>query len=217
MRTSFFCRTVALGLLLGGAQIANANLVKNGSFENPASSGTSELAPTSTYLTDWTVFNDSLAHISTGNGFTASHLDYSLDLTGHSARGVGNYGGVKQVISTVVGATYSISFDVGAWNGGTSKVEVTAGDLTAIGSATTDDLVWTSFSSVFTAQDTTTTIKLLGLQASYEGHFIGLDNVNVTLRSTPNDVPEPASLPLFGAGLLALVGLHRRRQGGLKA
>lgn len=33
----------------------------------------------------------------------------------------------------------------------------------------------------------------------------------------PNGVPEPGSLMLFGAGLLALVGLRRRAQAGLKA
>lgn len=215
MRASRLATIVALGLLLGiGPQMAHANLLTNGSFENPASLNSPSLPNGSTYLTGWTVINAEIAQIFPGGfGITASNGLYSLDLTGyHDAM---PYGGVSQAITTVAGAVYNISFDVGAVNG-TSGVNVLAGSLSNNGFSTATSLAWTTFSSTFTALGTSTTIDLIGFQASGSGTYIGLDNVDVTLNRLPNAVPEPDSLLLFGAGLLALVGLRRRAQAGLQ-
>lgn len=208
MRASRLTTTIALGLLLGaGAQTAHANLLTNGSFEDPASTGVPALAVGSTYLTGWTVINDPIAHIPSST-LAASLGQYSLDLTGYSDSSP--QGGVRQSIATDIGAVYNISFDVGAF-GGTSSVEVFAGNLNASGSSNaTNSVNWTTFTSTFTASAATTTIDLIGLASSFNGTYIGLDNVDVTLIRQGNDVPEPDSMLLFGAGFLALVGVRRR-------
>lgn len=216
MRASRLTTTVALALLLGvGAQMAHANLLTNGSFEDPASVGTPGLGTGSTYLTGWTVINNPIAHIPS-SGIVPSNGQYSLDLTGYDD--TSPQGGVSQTIFTAIGAVYNISFDVGAW-GGTSSVDVSAGDLFATRASSTDfqNVFWTTFSSTFTALGSTTTIELIGQLSSANGTYIGLDNVDVTLNRLANDVPEPDSVLLFGAGLLALVGMRRRTLAGLKA
>lgn len=200
----------------GGAQTANANLLTNGSFETPASAGSPSLPNGSTYLTGWTVINAEIAQIFPGAfGITASNGLYSLDLAGY--HDAAPYGGVRQVIATVSGAVYNISFDVGSISG-TSGVKVLAGSLSNNGFSTSTSLLWTTFSSTFTALGSTTAIDLIGLQPSSSGTYIGLDNVDVTLnRLPPTGVPEPDSLLLFGAGLFALFGVRRRTQAGFKA
>lgn len=209
MRASRLTTTIALGLLLGaGAQMAHANLLTNGSFEDPASTGVPALAVGSTYLTGWTVINDPIAHIPFST-IAASHGQYSLDLTGYSDSSP--QGGVRQSIATTIGAVYNITFDVGAVNG-TSSVSVLAGNLNASQSSVTEltDVYWATFTSTFTASAATTMIDLIGLTSSANGTYIGLDNVDVTLIRQGNEVPEPDSLLLFGAGFLALVGVRRR-------
>ncbi len=165
MRASRFCQTVALGLLLGGAQLAHANLLTNGSFEDPAPGVTLSLLKDSTLLTGWTVINAEIAQLYPGNlGITASNGQYSLDLTAtHDAK---PYGGVRQAITTVVGAEYKISFDVGARGNGNSKVQVLAGSLNGGQTVSANEPAWSTFNATFTAYGTSTNIDLIGIEAS---------------------------------------------------
>ena len=59
-------------------------------------------------------------------------------------------------------------------------------------------------------------VQFVGLQFNGLGGGVSIDNIHVVNRDNPyitqpNDVPEPASLALFGAGLLG-AGIWRRRQ-----
>jgi hypothetical protein len=162
---------------------AQANLIVNGSFEDPASQGSPSLPIGSTYLTGWTVINAEMAQLCPGCfGVTASEGMYSLDFTGyHDAP---PYGGVRQVISTVPFNVYKLSFDVGAISG-VSGIDVSAGDLHHTAFSEASALTWTTFSSTFTALSSVTTIDLIGVQPSNGGRYIGLDNVIVTAVPIP--------------------------------
>ena len=214
MYISRLCKSVAVGIVFAVAlQTANANLVTNGSFEMPLSLGSPSLPTGSAYLPGWTVINAEIAHIFPGAfGVISSDGDYSLDLSGYHDSIP--YGGVSQVINTTPGAVYNISFDVGSMSAG-SAVSVSAGDLLGIGTSTgiSSAVTWTTFTSNFTAQGVTTAIDLIGV-LSDSGNYIGLDNVDVTLVSLPNNVPEPGTLLLVSVSLLALGGLRRAHSKG---
>ena len=201
---------VAFLMLFGGTQIVHANLITNGSFELPASSGIPSLSIGSTYLTGWTVINAEIAQEGpTFPTITSSNGNYSLDLTGYHE--AAPYGGVEQVISTIPFAVYNISFDVGALSG-TSAIHVLASNLldTGFSTSASGGVGWTTFTSSFTALSPMTTIDLIGTQSSWNGVYIGLDNVIVELDHQPNQIPEPASLALLVAGLLGLGSVRRK-------
>lgn len=194
-------------LTLGISQSAQANLIVNGSFESgnfvPNGDNAMSLSSGSTAMTGWTVIGDSIAWIDTPNSFslTASSGNFFLDLTDYPVSPP--YGGVRQTITTIPFAVYSISFDVGALSG-TTQVKVSAGNLSDTGSSSSVSTeTWTTFTSFFTAQSASTTIDLSGIQAARD--FIGLDNVIVELDHLPNTVPEPSSWTLACWGLLAFL------------
>jgi hypothetical protein len=189
----------------------HANIVTNGSFESLPSTGSPSLLPgDSTSLPGWTVLVAELAQISPDNtfGITASDGGYSLDLSGYHDSFP--YGGVEQSLSTIAGATYSIQFDVGTFNG-TSSVQVSVGDLVDVGSSTNVGLLWTTFSGSFTASGTSSLLDLVGT-VSGSGNYIGLDNVVVNLQSLPASTPEPASFLLLGCGVGVLALVRRKTQ-----
>jgi hypothetical protein len=195
----------AMGLLaLCAVTHAQANLLANGSFESPASTGAPSLPLGSTALDNWVVTSAEIAQICAGCfSLTASDGSYFLDLAGyHDAV---PYGGVQQSFSTVAAGSYSISFDVGARNG-TSRVSVSAGSLTATGESTGVGLTWTRYTSTFTATGPTTTVTLTGLLASEGGTLIGLDNVVVVA------VPEPTPVLMLGVGAAVLLLSRRARR-----
>lgn len=208
-------KCVAFLMLFGGTQIAHANLITNGSFESPTSNGIPSLSIGSTYLTGWTVINAEIAQ--EGPAFptiNSSNGNYSLDLTGYHDSAP--YGGVEQVIATIPFAVYNISFDVGALSG-TSAVQVLVSNLlnTGFSTSASEGVVWTTFTSIFTALSPTTTIDLIGTQSSWNGVYIGLDNVIVELDHQPNQIPEPTSIALLASGLLGL-GTVRRKTNQVK-
>lgn len=190
---------------------AHANLITNFSFETPASAGSPSLVSGSTTLTGWTVINAEIAQIRNGDfaGLNAEDGTYSLDLTGYHDSSP--YGGVQQTIATTPGATYSISFFVGAYNG-VSTVGVTAGNLNTTASASaalaSNTQVWNQAYLQFVASGSSTPISLFGTAASAGGTYIGLDNVSVNLISSA--VPEPATFSLAGLALLAFARLCDR-------
>jgi len=108
-------------LLFGGAQAAN--LIQNGSFET-ASDGSSiptgngsQLPSGNTDIADWTVIGgpgfDGVAWLPNGNGYgvTTPFGSLFLDLTGYNDQQP--YFGFEQSISTVVGQSYALTFDLG--------------------------------------------------------------------------------------------------------
>lgn len=205
-------RSIAIALFtalsLGAATPAGANLLANGSFENGGfvnqGSDTMSLAAGSTAIDGWTVVTDTVAWIGPTNpfGLTASAGDYFLDLTNYQAGAP--YGGMRQTVATIVGATYLLSFDLGGSNfwgrpdGITATAGATSVTFTTPTTGTNND--WYGESMTFVATSASTTITLQGQSGI---NYIGLDNAAVELVSLP--VPEPPGWLLMAAGLALLV------------
>lgn len=204
-------------LCVTAASPASANLLTNGSFEdttNFSNNGqdTMVLSPGSTAMPGWTVISNDLAWIGPTNpfGLSASQGSYFLDLTSYSDSGP--YGGVKQSISTVASAGYKLTFDLGGatqW-GADDSLTACAGatcSLFSISATGTDD--WASESLDFTGTGSPMEISLTGSSGTY---YIGLDNVSVDLTSKAAPVPEPITVSLFGAGIVGIASMRRRRK-----
>lgn len=202
-------------LTLMAAPAAQANLLVNGSFESGAfvnqGNDTMSLPVGSTVITGWTVVTDTTAWIGPTNpfGLSASDGSYFLDLTNYQA--YAPFAGMQQTIATVPGATYELSFDLGAstyWGRPDSVTASAAGTVMTFVSPTTGtNNDWYQESMQFVATSTSTIVLLQGASGV---NYIGLDNAAVELVSLP--VPEPSSLALFAAGLAGLGAAARQRR-----
>lgn len=216
-------RTILALLALGFGGAVNAQSVTNGSFENtkgtfvPDGNDTMALGLNSTAIPGWTVTNtNSVAWIGPTNpfGITASNGDYSLDLQGYGD--AAPFGGVAQSISTVVGAQYALSFDLGSGANSAAAIEAIAGTGDQTFTSTIEPTVgWQTETLDFTATGTSTLISLLGITAS-NGIYIGLDNVRLECTSACGvaAVPEPSTwtMMLTGFGAIGASIAWRRRR-----
>lgn len=213
------CSMILQGaVLLLSAISAHANLILNGSFEDP-------LLPASTYQAfslgstigagaPWTVIgapgNVAVVH-STYNApsFPAQDLTNWLDLTGETA----TVTGVEQVVLTTPGLTYDLSFWVGNLNAfGPSTINVLVNGaqvLSATNGTPSSIQTWQLVTYQFTASSTSTTIGFLNGDPSGD-QSNGLDNVQLVAGSEP-EIPEPASGLICGGGLLILGTVLRKK------
>src|SRR3989344_4385136 len=193
VRTQLFVLGVALAVILfAGVQTAFA-VGTNGSFETGTDPGAfATLVPGDTDITDWTVVSGTLDYI--GTYWQASDGTRSIDMNGTDA------GSISQVLTTVVGATYDVSFDIsGNPDGGVALKELSVsanGDLaqnysydTFVEGNTTADMKWASSTYSFVATTTSTTLTFTSLIAGAFGP--ALDNVLITETVPPPPPPPP--------------------------
>jgi|SRR5271166_559158 len=220
----------ALGALTAACLLwtghARANLLTNGSFENTGgtfvgdANQVDELSSGSTVIPGWTTINGvPTAWIENGNpyGISASTGTFFLDLTGYS--NVGTYGGVSQsVTGLTVGASYSLTFDLGYGGnspifGGPVTVRVNAGSSSGTftsGSGSPNPAVWDGETFDFTSTAATEALSIIGLSTAC-GDYIGVDNADLELAAVV-PAPEPGTIALLGTWLFGLGWLvHRRR------
>ncbi|WP_124455006.1 DUF642 domain-containing protein [Paucibacter sp. KBW04] len=199
-----------LAALLGApmlAQAAPVNLVQNGSFETIAGgqSGVITLIANSSRLSGWQVGAQGaeLRHNTVGQ---ASDGKYFLELD------VSKNSSVSQILNTVAGQWYTLSFDYSnragtavnsnglGWSvGGAMEIAPELAYNRSKGN------VWSHIDWSWQATGSSTTLSFYGLGKS-DGLGTSLDNIAVT-----SAVPEPESLALAALGLF-FVGLVSRRR-----
>ena len=193
--TCLYAAALAAVALASGqpAHAAPINLVQNPGFETGD-------------FTNWTV---------SGSPPNIGVDDYFLDV--HS----GNYGafagndvqtGLSQVIPTVVGATYAVSFWLNVQQGDAfgGYVDATFGGQPVVTlTEPAENDTFTEYSASLVATSTSSTLAFTFRQP--EGYY-GFDDVSVTETSgppPPPSVPEPGSLALLAAGLAGLAWSRR--------
>jgi hypothetical protein len=207
-------------LLVAATGTARADLIANGGFETPGTTpGTYSQYGGGGNIGGWTVTGNDVLVINNSYsedtlGFNAHGGQNALDITGASNTGPSD--GVFQNIATTAGQTYSLSFWVGNADTtgsfapyytqpSTINLQIDGGSLVAFTNrnVTENAINWEEFTYLFTATGSSTNLAFLnGTTGDNEA---GLDDVSLVA------VPEPASLALLGAGLLAFGSLRRRK------
>jgi hypothetical protein len=231
-----FGRAVAFGVFVFGVGAANANLVINGSFENPYRVVVNNPLPEySRAIEGWTVVESGAQVVSITNEratgflnstplqFPASDGDQWLNIaySGQYGKGV-----VSDDIPVIIGQRYLLSFDIGdrgprAGDGGNNNVEVNFnfGATTVFTNFDTPGqmatMEWERFTLEWLADAPFARIGFVGLRSTV-GPFantVGIDNVVLEqiadIEPPAQPVAEPMSLALVGLGLLMLTGMRR--------
>ncbi len=203
-----------------------ASILVNGSFEDP-------LVPTgyytnfsggSTAITGWTVVGVDAAVVSTtfaqnGIHFQAQDGDQWIDLAGVVSNS--QTSGVSQVISTVIGVDYLVSFFVGSaadttfrpqfFFPATIDLSIDGGPRVSFTNPNSPNsmLDWMQFDYQFTATTTATNITFYNGGAA-NNYNSALDNV--TVNRVDGAVPEAASALIWGVLTLGVGAVARFRR-----
>ena len=211
-------------IVLGGAATASANLISDGSFENPS-------VPAGTFVNyvggdtigAWNVVGTEVSTVSSTYGepangipdFNAEDGSVSLDLTGPGNNGLTS--GVSQSFASTAGYGYLLKF----WEGtaisdnGSPFYQADANLQLSVNNgpevncpnpySTPGVVNWQYFLIGIRAKGPSTNLTFTN--GSLYTDYVGLDNVTVTLNSTP----EPAPFAVIGLGALGVLLRRRRR------
>jgi hypothetical protein len=156
---------------------ARAELVANGGFEEgqgpPTAPGEKVvLAPGSTALERWEIFNGNVAWLA-GSPPIHPTSGRFVNLANN-----GPYGGVRQTIATIPGSEYRLSFSLGGYMFRPGRVTVSIGTLQGVfwSPVGFDVFAWGRRDLAFVATAAATTISIVGTY----GPYILLDDVSVT-------------------------------------
>jgi len=173
---------VSLMLCLAIAQTANADLIINGSFEQPSVAQYVSGESCGNSIPGWTAILKGFERFNPEiyNTGLAQNGSYIIDL--NTDYGIG--GGIEQTIITEVGKVYTLSFYIGSVTGkgrnGTANIVLCVGDtsLTYTMTNATGIVAWQPYYYTFTATSTATKIAFKNFDAP-NTTFSFLDNVSV--------------------------------------
>ena len=198
-------KLASLTILLGAALPANADLIENGGFEDPAiATGNYSLYD---LIPGWYLVGG-IGDIEIQNNVAGAPYEgeqfVELDSTQPSTIG--------QDVNTAAGQQYTLSFAFAARPGTDittdNVMRVTWGGLELFNMAAPDFTPnWTVYSFDVTAASALTTLTFGDLSPNARNTYgVYLDDVRLVRK-----VPEPATLGLLGLGLLG-IGFSRRRR-----
>lgn len=210
MKSRLSCFALAIASLFSSFA-AQANLIVNGGFEEPAfvDNPLHYVHLNGAELPGWALF-------STYRGTVLFNTAYDPVSEGSQAVQIEVPGDwISQSFATVIGQAFTVSFDLSAYSvyGGppwgtpcaptcSSDLGVTVG--TIYEEFTGSSAGYSTNTLQFTADSSATTLKFENLGVlNVWGNYPHLDNVSV------NAVPIPPALYLFGSGLIRLVGVAR--------
>lgn len=197
---------ILLATLTHANAMAPANLVTNGGFESNLVSGQySTFSLLTQGLAGWSVGAGSVDVVSNLLWSPSAGVN-SLDLNGSKK------GEIHQLLNTVVGQTYELSFDLsgnlfGAPTVKNMSVNVGSDGLYSFDTTghSTSNMGWNRYTTTFVATSTATTLSFASSVSGNAGP--ALDNISVTA------VPEPGTYAMFLAGLGLIGTIARRRTG----
>jgi hypothetical protein len=189
---------IAAAALLMAAPVAHADLVTNGGFENTDQNGD--------FMDGWTMTNDN-----TCNGQNCS-FDWAA-IGGTYVPNSGNYeallgtegqdGTLSQTITDTAGQNLVLRYWLASDGATTNDFSALWDGKVIAGSALTD--IPLSGYTEYTFDVLATGSDVLAFDERDDGGWLSLDDVSL------NEVPEPGTLALFGAALVGLATLRRRK------
>jgi hypothetical protein len=210
----FHLSLLVCSLLIYAAPV-RADLIVNGSFENPVVPNGQQQSVSGSF-SGWTVVSDPVQFFNTN--YVESNIRFNAQ-SGNQAIDVSGYtntmsDGIQQTVATSIGQRYELSFYVGRadhFDPGAATV-----DLSIDGGSrfhytntgpTSRDINWEQFTVDFTATQSSTSLAFLNGTPIASGVVAGLDNVTLTAIT-----PEPSTLVISSAllGILGVVGLARK-------
>ncbi|MHC8340705.1 DUF642 domain-containing protein [Pseudomonas sp. HLT2-19-2] len=178
---------VSVVLLGAGGSAVAANLLVNGSFEQPGCSDSCVLDTTAkaNFITGWTTFLSGAEYFNVRASIPGSSAAEGAAIVDLANNVYGNGGGIQQNFSTAVGAKYRLTFSAGnslyANRSGDGVVQVKVAGKTATFNTPTAKggvVEWSTITYDFTATTAQTTLAFSNEQNPYV-NFAFIDNVIV--------------------------------------